>query len=298
MQSDLLLTPKSPDAPFNVISKMSGAEFIAVASVIGNVVAVLNFCNSVVLDTIALHKKRRDVPKAFESLQVILPLVELTLTKTKARIDAGELDKDTARSLAPALENCSAKVNELANVFRRMRPGENTGRFKLFFKSASNLSQQGKVDALAEEIMRYQLIIYQAGAVPLSTPEIEKTVEKAEVKLDGKVENLVSQLKVCKFEFLALRDLTVRKEKAPVPSSMPSSLSLGSANASTQNFQTNSSTVSFNGQTQITNHYNVYHAQVVGVMMTDTGPVPRVVEGMQSKMIVLTTSRQWKTCAY
>ena len=181
---------------------MSGAEFIAVASVISNVVSVLNFCNSVVLDTIALHKKKRDVPKAFESLQVVLPLVELTLTKTKARIDAGELDKETAKSLAPALEKCSSKVNELANVLRRMRPTENAGRFWLFFKSASNLSQQGKVDALAEEIMRYHLVIYQAGAVPLSTPEIEKTINKAETKLDSKVEELVSQLKVRYYQLL------------------------------------------------------------------------------------------------
>lgn len=174
---------------------MSGAEFLAVVGVISNVVSVLNFCKSVVEDTIALHQKTRDVPKAFENLQVVLPLFELTLIKTKAQIDAGELDQETAKTLKPAVESCQAKVNELANAFERMKPAENTSRFKLLFKSASNLSHESKVNELAEEIMRYQLVIYQAGAVPLTSQEIEKTVDRVGARLDDKIKDLVSQLK-------------------------------------------------------------------------------------------------------
>ena len=66
---------------------------------------------------------------------------------------------------------------------------------------------------------------------------------------------------------------------------MPSNLSLGSASASTQNFQTSSnnttssSNVTFSGTTQINNYYHVYNGQVVDVMKTEFGNVPRVVEG-------------------
>ena len=175
---------------------MSGLEFIAVIEVISNVISVINFCGHVVDDTVAIRKHTRDVPKAYQSLQVILPLVELTLVKTQRRMDEGLMDKETGDRLQPAIEGCSSKVNELANIFRRMRPQENTGRFKLFFKSAANLTHADKVNTLAEEIMRYHLLICQAGAAPPSSQEIEKAVDKVGVKLDGKVEELVSQLKV------------------------------------------------------------------------------------------------------
>ena len=272
------------DALLHSLADMSGAEFITIIGIISNVVSVINFCSNVIDDTIAIRKNTRDVPQAYQSLQVILPLVELTLNKTQQRIDAGEIDKKTAESLKPAIQGCQTKVNELANVFRRMRPQENTGRLKLLFKSATNLTHADKVNALAEEIMRYHLLIYQAGAPPLSSQEIEKAVDRVGVKLDSQVANLVSQLKVRQTDLPQSLELMEFQAKQ----SVPSSLSLGSATASTQNFQTSSSNVTFSGTTQINNYYHVYNGQIVDVMKTEFGSVPRVVEGaaQPTKLIV------------
>ena len=184
------------DAFLYSLADMSGLEFVTIIGIISNVVSVINFCSNAIDETIAVRKNTRDVPQAYQSLQVILPLVELTLHKTQQRIDEGEIDKKIGESLKPALEGCQTKVNELANVFRRMRPQENSGRLKLFFKSAANLTHADKVNALAEEIMRYHLLIYQAGAPPLSSQEIDKAVDRVGAKLDSQVENLISKLKV------------------------------------------------------------------------------------------------------
>ena len=174
---------------------MSGAEFIAVVGVISNVVSVINFCKEAVSETIALRKNSKDIPQAYKSLQLVLPWVALTLKKTKDRIERGELDSETVKSLTPVIDGCRLKLKELEEVFREMKASDNAGKIRLFFKSASNLTHKDKVNTLANEIIRYHHMIYQAGATPLSSDEISGIVKNLGTKLDG-VEDLIKELKV------------------------------------------------------------------------------------------------------
>ena len=175
---------------------MSGAEFIAVVGVISNVVSVINFCSRVVDETIAARRRTRDVPKAYESLKAVLPLVQLTLTRTQNRIEAGEVDKATVQPLQPLIKQCGEKVNDLANVFRRMQHEQNSSRFRMLFKSAKNLTQDTKVNTLAESILRDHLLICQHGAAPINSEEIDGIVDKVGAKLDSHIDKLISELKV------------------------------------------------------------------------------------------------------
>jgi hypothetical protein len=175
---------------------MSGAEFLTVLGIISNVTAVVDFCGKVLEETIALRKNAREVPKVYHRLRVVLPLIELTLKKSKARIESGEMDREIQESLKPVVESCQVKVKELATVFEHMQASNNAGRVKLFFKSAANLWQEGKVNGLADEIMHYHLLICQTGAATLTTDEVTNVVKKFGANIDARVEELIKEIKV------------------------------------------------------------------------------------------------------
>lgn len=259
---------------------MSGAEVIAVVGVISNVISTINFCKEVVAETVSLRRNSKDIPQAYKSLQVVLPWVALTLKKTQDRVEKGEMDDETVKCLRPVLDGCRLKLKELEEVFREMKADEKAGRVRLFFKSAANLTHKEKVNGLANDIMRYHHMIYQAGAVPLSSDEVSGIVQKLGTKMDG-LEELVKELKVS-----CLNSHVGRAHRRQTKQPMPSSISLGSASANSQNFQStsNSNNTTLYGPTQIINHYNLIHAQVVGTLQTEDGTIPRVVEGAKLKV--------------
>ena len=172
------------------------AEGIVVLGAIKTVVDIVKVCYTLIDDVQSIRGGLKDLPKAFDSLKTVLPLISLTLEKTESRITAGELDKDTCETLQPVITQCHDKIKELQTILENLKPGKNASKWRVFHKAAHGLIQKKEFTALADEIMRYHVLVYQAGAVAPSTEEIGAIVRRAQTTLDGSVQRMIEQLQV------------------------------------------------------------------------------------------------------
>jgi N-terminal domain on NACHT_NTPase and P-loop NTPases len=174
---------------------MSGVETLAVVGILANVAAITRFCSTIVEQSIAF-RKFKEVPRALRSLQVILPLIELTLEKTKDSGGAGKLEAQTCEKLMPAVQDCEKRLEELKAKLQHMIPADDASRLKILWKQTWSLSREKEVNDLANEIMRSHLLIHQAGAVVPTSNEVTAVTTRVDVRLDELVEDMIKQLLV------------------------------------------------------------------------------------------------------
>ena len=172
------------------------AEGIVVLSAIKTVVDVVRVCYNLVDDVQSVRGGLKELPKAFDSLRTVLPLIALTLEKTERRIAAGGLDEETCEALEPVIAQCHGKIQELQATLERLKPGKNASKWKVFGKAVYGLTQKKDFTTLAEEIMKYHVLIYQAGAIAPSPEEIGTITRRAQTSLDDSVQRMIEQLQV------------------------------------------------------------------------------------------------------
>ena len=78
---------------------MSGAEAVAVISIIANITALTDFTCGVISRTKEYGENAHDVPRAFRDIKTELPLICSTLKRTEDRVRSGILDDDLCRDL-------------------------------------------------------------------------------------------------------------------------------------------------------------------------------------------------------
>src|SRR5271167_2030297 len=116
---------------------MSGAEALAVVGVIANVIALVNFSSEVLGRVEDFTGKTKDVPKAFQSLKTVLPLIGTTLSKTKTQIDAHKVDEKICGALRNVVKGCEEQLVELKALFERIIPKDNAGWFENRWKAVA-----------------------------------------------------------------------------------------------------------------------------------------------------------------
>jgi len=107
---------------------MSGVEALVVVGIIANVLALVDFSSKVLSRVDDFKGKVKDVPKAFRNLKIVLPLLADTLSRTKSRIDALEVDDTT----------CAA-----------LRPKDGATRLEIRWKAISSVKQDKKVQEIS-----------------------------------------------------------------------------------------------------------------------------------------------------
>jgi hypothetical protein len=174
---------------------MSGLETLVVIGILANVAAIARGCNAIIGQSFAFHKSK-DAPQALRNLQVVLPLVELTLEKTHRSADTSKLDARTCEALIPVVKACESRLEELRAKLQDLIPGKDASGLKMIWKRTSAMVREKEINDLANEIMRSHLLIHQAGAVVPSSDEVTAVTSKVSGKLDGDVEDMIKQLLV------------------------------------------------------------------------------------------------------
>jgi N-terminal domain on NACHT_NTPase and P-loop NTPases len=174
---------------------MAGLETLAVVGILANLAAITRFCSIVVEQGVAFHRSK-EVPRALRSLQVVLPLIELTLEKTQNSGDAGKLEARTCEKLIPVVEDCKMKLEELKAKLQHMIPADDASKPKTLWKQFWGQIREKEINALANDIMRSHLLIHQAGAVVPTSNEVTAVTTKVDFRLDERIEDMIKQLLV------------------------------------------------------------------------------------------------------
>jgi hypothetical protein len=153
---------------------MSGAEALAVVGIIANVIALVDFSSEVLRRVEGFTGKTKDVPKAFQSLKTVLPLIGTTLNKTKTQIDAHSVDEKTCGALRNVVKGCEEQLVELKALFEKILPKNDAGWFENRWKAVASLRQDKKIAAISVAIERYVnvLTMYYAEAAALTPKEV------------------------------------------------------------------------------------------------------------------------------
>ena len=134
---------------------MSGAEALAVISLIANIVALTNFSRDVVSQIKEYGENAHEVPKAFRDIQAELPLISSTLHRTQDQVESGMLDDDTCKALRPVLEGCEKKLKQLKGIFQKVMAEEGASILKRGLMTIKSLRKDKDVQEIAQSLHRF-----------------------------------------------------------------------------------------------------------------------------------------------
>jgi hypothetical protein len=152
---------------------MSGAEALAVVGIIANVIALVQLAEDIIERVNDFSSSAHDAPKVFRDLGIILPLVANTLSKTKARVDRGEVDEETCKAILPVVNGCFTKLTELKDILAKVAPNAGASKMRIVLKAISSTFVEKKVQRISAAIRDYiqALTLHHAEAAGLTTQE-------------------------------------------------------------------------------------------------------------------------------
>ena len=146
---------------------MSGAEALLVLGVIANIFQIVDSSTKTIERVRESGQNLHDIPKAFRDVQVTLPLLANTLGKTKQQIEAGGLDEQTCKALQPVLQDCQSRIQDLNDIFEKLKPEEGSSKVMRRWKAVSSLRQDKKVEEIVQLIWKHiPLLTYHYVAGP------------------------------------------------------------------------------------------------------------------------------------
>ena len=140
------------------------------------------------------RSSKRPPPEAYRHLQVILPLVELTLDKVQKRAANDQLDPIACHSLITSAEACKHKVEELGQVLRKARPRSTRERVKMRFRPTVRRELEQRVRQIADEIVECDVRIATAGEIAPDEEDVTALVFDKEVKMDIHFDDIVRRM--------------------------------------------------------------------------------------------------------
>ncbi|KAI9738818.1 MAG: hypothetical protein M1834_008325 [Cirrosporium novae-zelandiae] len=90
---------------------MSGAEALAVISIISNIIGLVDFGGDI-----------KQLPAAFRDFQNTLPLLAQVLSRTKGQVESHQINEASCKALFPVVKDCQDKVAELDAIFKKIIP--------------------------------------------------------------------------------------------------------------------------------------------------------------------------------
>ena len=134
---------------------MSGAEAVAVISIIVNIINLAKFSCDVVSQIKELGENVQNVPKAFRDIQTVLPLISSTLTRTRNQVESGSFDNDTCMVLRPVLEGCENKLKRLRLLFNTFLAQERASKLKRGLVAITRIRRYDEVKEIALALDRF-----------------------------------------------------------------------------------------------------------------------------------------------
>ena len=143
--------------------------------------------------------------EADRSIQIVLSLLRISLSRTRKRIDAGQLEIPVYEGLLPAVKTCQAKLDELTTVLKGIESEKGSWRRWSFSRPDSNGSRNEKAQNVAAGILEIHITMCRSGATPPTAEEISHiTSPQVVATLSQSLQAMMQQLRVGTF-FMAFR---------------------------------------------------------------------------------------------
>ncbi len=156
---------------------MSGTEALVVLGILANVFSVVEFSNKAIDRVKEALENTQDLPKAFRTLQTLVPLVVSTLHKTEQQAHARELGETTCKALVPVIQQCGKTLEDLNDILDKVVPVEGSSRWKRGLKAISSIVQDKKVEEIVKSIESYiTLLTYHHVATAPTAAQITSLV--------------------------------------------------------------------------------------------------------------------------
>jgi hypothetical protein len=157
---------------------MSGAEAIAVLSLISSIIAVVDGTRQVY----DAARNAEGLPSAFREVAGKLPLVRVILDSAKKHINDGEVDEQSCEAMESVVKGCKDKVEKLRILFQKVLPPDNASLAERYFKAVRTAGKGGKVETLMKEILvDVQLLTSSRGiktAISDQVDQINKAIKE------------------------------------------------------------------------------------------------------------------------
>ena len=131
------------------------AEAFAVAGFVASIIQFVEFGTKLISRLNEFQSNIEDVPKSFQDIQTILPLLLDTLKRTKAQADDGHVCKNTQTALIPVVNGCNTQVELLNDILSKILPQEGDSSWKRSIKAISSVGQEKKVQQILERLRNY-----------------------------------------------------------------------------------------------------------------------------------------------
>jgi hypothetical protein len=155
---------------------MSGAEFIAVTSVISSIIAIVDGIKQVV----DAASEVEGLPKAFRQASNKLPLVSNILEAAQHNFEADNVS-GVEKSVTLVIDDCKEKWKTLHDLFDGVIPEENASRVERYYKAVKTLGRGSKVESLMKGILEdIQLLATIKTMTPANVEKVITTVTPAQ----------------------------------------------------------------------------------------------------------------------
>lgn len=98
------------------------AEAIATVGFVAAIIEISSFAKKLVERCKEFHSRSKDVPKAFRSISIQLPLVASSLEQIRGQAESGSLSEDLLMTLQPVIETCHEEVKDLEAILNKILP--------------------------------------------------------------------------------------------------------------------------------------------------------------------------------
>ena len=153
---------------------MSGAEALAVISIIANIIALTKFSRDFVSQIKEYGDNAHMVPTAFRDIQVVLPLVSSTLTRTGDQVKSEMLDENTCKDLRPVLKGCENKLKQLKVIFNNVMAEEGASKLKRGLMAIKSVWKEKEVKEIVQALdMFVRYLTHHHASEGVTTKEID-----------------------------------------------------------------------------------------------------------------------------
>jgi hypothetical protein len=166
---------------------MSGAEFIAVTSVISSIIAIVDGIKQVV----DAASEVEGLPKAFRQASNKLLLISDILDATTRNFETDNVS-GVEKSVTLVVNGCKNKWKTLKDLFDKVIPEEEASRVERYYRAVKTLGKGGKVESLMKGMLEdIQLL---ANIKTITTTNIEKDISTATAAQEEKVAKAIKDV--------------------------------------------------------------------------------------------------------
>ncbi|KAJ6257759.1 Vegetative incompatibility protein [Drechslerella dactyloides] len=127
---------------------MSGAEFVAVASVVSSMIAIADGIKQVVEAAVDAE----GLPKVFRRAAQKLPIISDILKKARSTLEKTGASK-IELSIKQTIDDCEENWRQLKDLFEKVIPQDGAPRLERYYKAVKTLGKGGKVENLMKAIL-------------------------------------------------------------------------------------------------------------------------------------------------